>query len=260
MPSQARSELRLHISGMDCADEAALVRHVLDRAGHPRLELRPGRAPRRRLLRSRPPAARGHHRAGRRHRPRRARATVGASTCTTTTPRTATPTRTTIAPGSGSRSSGALHAGGLGRRGAGPPSTWTERLLGHDRDGRTPTPRRPGGLRPRRSLSGSGPMMPRALASLRHLRLDMHVLVCISAVGAAAVGQWAEGAAVAVPVRAGPPDRGVEHRARARGGARPRWAEPGWDEDGEGRHGRGGGAVDRTVRRRLHAGGHGAAR
>ncbi|HUU34919.1 MAG TPA: hypothetical protein VMW48_12720, partial [Vicinamibacterales bacterium] len=40
-------------------------------------------------------------------------------------------------------------------------------------------------------------MWPRALAALRHLRLDMHVLVCVSAAGAAAIGQWAEAAAVA---------------------------------------------------------------
>ncbi len=40
-------------------------------------------------------------------------------------------------------------------------------------------------------------MWPRALAALRHLRLDMHVLVCLSAGGAAAIGQWAEAAAVA---------------------------------------------------------------
>lgn len=41
-------------------------------------------------------------------------------------------------------------------------------------------------------------MWPRAVAALRHLRLDMHVLVCLSAAGAAAIGQWAEAAAVAV--------------------------------------------------------------
>lgn len=45
--------------------------------------------------------------------------------------------------------------------------------------------------------AGLGPMIPRAIASLRFLRLDMHVLVCLSAIGAAAVGQWAEAAAVA---------------------------------------------------------------
>ncbi len=40
-------------------------------------------------------------------------------------------------------------------------------------------------------------MWPRAVAAMRHLRLDMHVLVCLSATGAAAIGQWAEAAAVA---------------------------------------------------------------
>ncbi len=40
-------------------------------------------------------------------------------------------------------------------------------------------------------------LWPRALAALRHLRLDMHVLVCLSAAGAVAIGQWAEAAAVA---------------------------------------------------------------
>lgn len=40
-------------------------------------------------------------------------------------------------------------------------------------------------------------LWPRALAALRHGRLDMHVLVCLSAAGAAAIGQWAEAAAVA---------------------------------------------------------------
>jgi cation transport ATPase len=32
---------------------------------------------------------------------------------------------------------------------------------------------------------------------VRHLRLDMHVLVCLSALGAAIIGEWSEGAAVA---------------------------------------------------------------
>lgn len=47
------------------------------------------------------------------------------------------------------------------------------------------------------TLIGLWRMWPRALAALRHLRLDMHVLVCLSAIGAAAIGQWAEAAAVA---------------------------------------------------------------
>jgi cation transport ATPase len=46
-------------------------------------------------------------------------------------------------------------------------------------------------------LTGLWPMWPRALASIRYLRLDMHVLVCISVIGAAAIGEWSEGAAVA---------------------------------------------------------------
>ena len=47
------------------------------------------------------------------------------------------------------------------------------------------------------ALTGLWPMIPRAFASLRFRRLDMHVLVCLSAVGAAAIGQWAEAATVA---------------------------------------------------------------
>ncbi len=37
----------------------------------------------------------------------------------------------------------------------------------------------------------------RALASIRHRRLDMHVLVCITVIGAGLIGEWSEGAAVA---------------------------------------------------------------
>jgi cation transport ATPase len=47
------------------------------------------------------------------------------------------------------------------------------------------------------ALTGLWPMVPRAITSLRFGRLDMHVLVCLSAIGAAAIGQWAEAAAVA---------------------------------------------------------------
>lgn len=47
------------------------------------------------------------------------------------------------------------------------------------------------------AFTGLAPMIPRAITSLRFLRLDMHVLVCLSAIGAAAIGQWAEAAAVA---------------------------------------------------------------
>ena len=47
------------------------------------------------------------------------------------------------------------------------------------------------------TFAGLWPMIPRAFTSLRFGRLDMHVLVCLSAVGAAAIGQWAEAATVA---------------------------------------------------------------
>ncbi|MCA1583207.1 MAG: hypothetical protein LC791_00050 [Acidobacteria bacterium] len=47
------------------------------------------------------------------------------------------------------------------------------------------------------AAAGLWPMWPRALASLRHRHLDMHVLVCVSVIGAAAIGEWSEGAAVA---------------------------------------------------------------
>jgi cation transport ATPase len=78
---------------------------------------------------------------------------------------------------------------------------------------------------------GLMPVVPRALATLRHLRLDMHVLVTVSAIGAAAVGQWAEGAAVASLF-------GVAHLMEAWSIERARLAvselvghEPGWDEE-----------------------------
>ena len=78
-------------------------------------------------------------------------------------------------------------------------ATWSEAIFGHAGDGgfghahagwSIPVY----GLA---TIAGLWRTWPRALAALRHLRLDMHVLVCLSAVGAAAVGQWAEAAAVA---------------------------------------------------------------
>ncbi|HUE85192.1 MAG TPA: heavy metal translocating P-type ATPase [Vicinamibacterales bacterium] len=47
------------------------------------------------------------------------------------------------------------------------------------------------------ALAGLWPMWPRAIAAIRHLRLDMHALVCLTVIGAAAIGEWSEGAAVA---------------------------------------------------------------
>ena len=45
--------------------------------------------------------------------------------------------------------------------------------------------------------AGVWPLLPRAAAAVRHLRLDMHALVCLTVIGAAAIGAWSEGAAVA---------------------------------------------------------------
>ena len=80
---------------------------------------------------------------------------------------------------------------------------------------------------------GLAPVLPRALVSLRYLRLDMHVLVCVSALGAAAVGQWAEGAAVACLFA-------LAHLMESWSIERARVAvselvghEPGWGEDGD---------------------------
>jgi cation transport ATPase len=47
------------------------------------------------------------------------------------------------------------------------------------------------------AAAGLWPMWPRAVAAIRYLRLDMHALVCLTVVGAAAIGEWSEGAAVA---------------------------------------------------------------
>jgi len=47
------------------------------------------------------------------------------------------------------------------------------------------------------AFAGLWPMWPRAWASIRLLRLDMHALVCVTVIGAAAIGEWSEGAAVA---------------------------------------------------------------
>jgi cation transport ATPase len=111
--------------------------------------------------------------------------------------------------------------------------SWFEALLGHEHG-------EPGHSHRLASMAAYGlsialgltPMVPRALASLRHLRLDMHVLVCISAIGAAVVGQWAEGAAVAFLFA-------LAHLMEVWSIERARQAvtelvghEPGWDEEG----------------------------
>ncbi len=82
------------------------------------------------------------------------------------------------------------------------------------------------------AVTGLFPMVPRAFASLRFRRLDMHVLVCLSAIGAAAIGQWAEAATVAFLFA-------LAHLMEAWSIERARHAvatlvghEPGWGADG----------------------------
>ncbi len=108
--------------------------------------------------------------------------------------------------------------------------SWSEALLGHGDDGHG----HQRGAVVAYGLSaaaGLAPMIPRAVASLRHLHLDMHVLVCLSAIGAAMIGQWAEAAAVAFLFAAA-------HLMEAWSIDRARHAvahlvghEPGWGED-----------------------------
>ena len=81
------------------------------------------------------------------------------------------------------------------------------------------------------AFTGLWPMIPRAITSLRFGRLDMHVLVCLSAIGAAAIGQWAEAAAVAFLFA-------IAHLMEAWSIERARHAvstlvghEPGWDDE-----------------------------
>lgn len=109
-------------------------------------------------------------------------------------------------------------------------ATWSEALFGHGDDGH----RHERGAVAAYALSaaaGLAPMVPRAIASLRYLHLDMHVLVCLSAFGAAMIGQWAEAAAVAFLFA-------VAHLMEAWSIDRARHAvadlvghEPGWGEE-----------------------------
>ncbi len=114
--------------------------------------------------------------------------------------------------------------------------SWTEALFGHavdlgDRvlDHTPPYAAMAYGVE---TFTGLWPMLPRAFTSLRFGRLDMHVLVCLSAVGAAAIGQWGEAAAVAFLFA-------IAHLMEAWSIERARHAvttlvghEPGWGDDG----------------------------
>jgi cation transport ATPase len=227
-----RAELRLHVQGMDCADEAALVRHVLAVPGVLDLSFD---LVGRRVNVSYDPA---------RLQPEAIIALVG---------------RTGLGVHAHARGehvhddhaahghahphhnhssiwialSGAAMLTGWALE-AWTAETWTEAVFGHAGSAEHADAGPALGAYGLAIALGLWPVIPRALASLRHLRLDMHVLVCISAIGAAAVGQWAEGAAVASLF-------GVAHLMEAWSIERARVAvselvghEPGWDEaDGE---------------------------
>jgi cation transport ATPase len=110
--------------------------------------------------------------------------------------------------------------------------SWTEAVFGHAEDpghSHHPYAAVAYGIA---AFTGLWPMIPRAIMSLRFGRLDMHVLVCLSAIGAVAIGQWAEAAAVAFLFA-------IAHLMEAWSIERARHAvstlvghEPGWGEDG----------------------------
>jgi cation transport ATPase len=123
--------------------------------------------------------------------------------------------------------------------------TWTEALVGHDPAEASELHRAAVVSYALALAAGLRPTVPRALAALRHLRLDMHVLVTVSALGAAGVGQWGEGAAVAFLF-------GLAHLMEAWSIERARVAvselvghEPGWGDEGETRAG----GVERWIER-----------
>ena len=198
MPQSKSSELRLHVAGMDCADEAALVRRALARPGIEQLNLDlvgrrvdvtfdAGRISAAAILDA--VAATGlaahshqagdhvdddHHAHHHHHDTAKWWAIAG----------------------------GALLVAGWIIDGANADS-WTEAIFGNYGEhggidaahgGHAPAAAIAYGVA---AAAGLWPMLPRAFTSLRFGRLDMHVLVCLSAIGAAAIGQWAEGAAVA---------------------------------------------------------------
>jgi cation transport ATPase len=188
------SELRLHVHGMDCADEAALVRRALaSHSGVHRVEFdlingfveigfdagvttEPaliaavtrtglpvhavhGEAGRERVSaeHAAPPHDHHHH--------------------------AAVSTISTAASGVLFLAAWAIESAAADR--------WFDSFLDHRHDTRAAV------LYGLSAFAGLWPMWPRAAASIRHSRLDMHVLVCLTVIGAAAIGEWSEGAAVA---------------------------------------------------------------
>jgi len=218
---------RLHVAGMDCADEAALVRHALARPGV--LSLNFDLVGRRVDVTFDPDRISGA-------------AILDAVAATGLTAHT-------HADGDHvgddhahhdhhhdtakwwATASGVLLLVGWAIDGVFAES-WTEAVFGnHGEDGHAHHPAAVIAYAAS-AVAGLYPMVPRAFASLRFRRLDMHVLVCLSAIGAAAIGQWAEAATVAFLFA-------LAHLMEAWSIERARHAvtdlvghEPGWGADG----------------------------
>lgn len=190
-PASSLREVRLRVPAMDCADEVALVRSAVESdAGvvavafdlvHARVDL------------TIDPTLTSESTL------RAAIAKTGlvveampAPDATGTAPRRAVARMTDVLL------SGVLFFAGWIVDGAAAES-WSEAFFGHADTNALGHAHAPGAvpLYAAAVVVGLWRMWPRALAALRHLRLDMHVLVCLSAAGAAVIGQWAEAAAVA---------------------------------------------------------------
>src|SRR5688500_5951004 len=227
MPQSSKSEIRLHVAGMDCADEAALIRHALAKPGIEALKFD--------LVGRRVDVTFDADRIS-------APAILDAVAATGLTAHT-------HAAGDHvgddhahhdhhhdtakwwAVASGVLLGGGWLIDGVN-ADTWTEALF--DNHGAPSHVHHPGATIAYAASAAAGlwPMAPRAFASRRFRRLDMHVLVCLSAIGAAAIGQWAEAATVAFLFA-------LAHLMEAWSIERARHAvsnlvghEPGWGADG----------------------------
>ena len=223
----ARSELRLHVAGMDCADEAALIRHSLARPGILSLNFD--------LV------------------GRRVDVTYDADRISPVAILDAVASTGLVAHthAAGDQvgddhaqhhhhhdtarwwaaASGVFLAIGWIADGIYAES-WTEAVFGnHGESGHAHHPLAVVAYAAS-AVTGLWPMIPRAFAALRFKRLDMHVLVCLSAIGAGAIGQWAEAATVAFLFA-------LAHLMEAWSIDRARHAvttlvghEPGWGSDG----------------------------
>ncbi|HUQ89056.1 MAG TPA: cation transporter, partial [Vicinamibacterales bacterium] len=226
-PSAAASELRLHVAGMDCADEAALIRHALAKPGI---------------------AALNFDLVGRRVDVTFNPATISEAAILEAVANTglaAHPHHAGEVVGDDHHAHDHHHdaakwwavaSGGIFVIGwiidGWHSDSWTEAVFGGHGDhlGHSHHPYAAAAYGVA-AFTGLWPMIPRAITSLRLGRLDMHVLVCLSAVGAAAIGQWAEAATVAFLFA-------IAHLMEAWSIERARHAvstlvghEPGWGDD-----------------------------